>query len=210
MDTDYVNLLLNGVGLVFVIEVANCLYGQLLDLELREQCENTDPFTVSMAAMWKVLWFRNPAVRDLFGLGIILSCLALGMYLHYIHIAAPLSTALECTCLTQGSQCLEAQTYNKDFWSTYWAKDVPHVFATVDDMKKEHGAGEDDDVVVEGAPAAAPAAANFFHKGLHSRAHHFTTLKGPDSSDVVPFQHGHTKHHSHHRVTRLLNGHRRN
>merc|ERR1719240_353627 len=87
MDTDYVNLLLNGVALVFVIEVANCLYGQLLDLELREQCENTDPFSVSMTAVWKWLWFKNPAHRDIFGLCIILACLVFGMYMHHIHIA---------------------------------------------------------------------------------------------------------------------------
>merc|ERR1719389_1415356 len=95
MDTDYVNLLLNGVGLIFVIEVANCLYGQLLDLELREQCENTDPFSVSMATVWKCLWFKNPAFRDLFGLCLLLTCLTLGMYAHYIHIAKPHSNAVD-------------------------------------------------------------------------------------------------------------------
>jgi len=206
-DTDYVNLLLNGVGLVFVIEVANCLYGQLLDLELREQCENTDPFSVSMATVWKCLWFKNPAFRDLFGLCLLLTCLTLGMYAHYIHIAKPLSTALECTCLNQGDQCFEAGEFNKDFWAKYWADDVPRMFADVSDLKD--ATREDTlEVIPDTAAAAAPvsAATNFIHKGLHARSHRFTTLKGFD--EVVPFQHGHAKHKSRHRVTRLLNGHK--
>jgi len=209
MDTDYVNLLLNGVGLIFVIEIANCLYGQLLDLELREQCENSDPFSVSMGFMWKICWFKNPAVRDLMHLVIILAVLIGGMYLHYIHIARPLSTALECTCLTRGDKCYEAQAFDKSFWEGYWANTVPEVFASVEHMKKEHEDDDDDsDVsdVTEDAPAPAPAAAptNFIHKGLHGKAHHFTTLKGPG---VIPFQHGHAHHKSRHRVTRLLNAH---
>jgi len=205
-DTDYVNLLLNGVGLVFVIEVANCLYGQLLDMENRELCENTDPFSVAMAPVWKCLWFKSPAARDLMGLGCLVACLTLGMYVHYIHIAHPLSTALECTCLNQGDQCFEAGEFNKDFWAKYWRDDVPRIFADVENLKE--ATDEDTPEVIPDAPAAAPApaAANFIHKGLHARSHHFTTFKDPD--EVVPFHHGHTNHESRHRVTRLLNGHK--
>jgi len=210
MDTDYVNLLLNGVGLIFVIEIANCLYGQLLDLELREQCENSDPFSVPMATVWRFLWFKNPAVRDVCGLLTLAVILIGGMYLHYIHIAKPLSLALECTCLSQGGHCFEAQAFDQSFWEKYWADDVPAIFANVDQMKKEHKAKDDDDdddsdVVVEPDPAPAPApATNFIHKGRHSRAHRVTTLNG---AGVVPFEHGHTRHKHPHTVTRLVNAH---
>jgi len=206
-DTDYINLLLNGVGLVFIIEIANCLYGQLLDLELREQCENTEPFSVSMASVWKMFWFRNAAIRDIFGLCCVLGLLAGGMYLHYIHIAKPLSTALECTCLNQGEQCHEATAYNKEFWSSYWADTVPGIFDTVDKMQKEHAEDDDEvpEVVVDAAPA--PAVANFIHRGLHGGSQHFSKSKHPE---VVPFEHGHTNRKSHHRVTRLLNSRKRN
>lgn len=198
MDTDYVNLLLNGVAMVFVIEVANCLYSQLLDLDLREQCENADPFAVSMASVWGLCWFRNPAFRDLFGLSMVVALLTFGMYLHYIHVALPLSTALECTCLSQGPHCFEAQTYDKQFWETYWVKDVPEIFTTVDQLKEEQGSD------ATSAPAAAPAAANFIHKGLGPfiKLH---SLKGPESPSVSPSRHDHEKRH---RVTRLLNGRR--
>jgi hypothetical protein len=212
-DTDYVNLLLNGVGLVFVIEIANCLYSQLLDLELRETCENTDPFSVSMAPVWKMFWFRSPAIRDLFGLGCVVTILCVGMYLHYIHIAKPLSTALECTCLSQGDHCFEAQAFDVNFWEKYWAHDVPHVFAHVKKMKKEHEDGDDsdegDEVVPEKEKADAPEenpVANFIRKGLHGQTHHFKGNE-KESETAIPFQHGHTHHKSRHRVTRLLNAH---
>merc|ERR1719160_351445 len=103
-----------------------------------------------MASLWGMCWFRNPALRDLFGLFMVLALLALGMYMHYIHVAEPLSKALECTCLSQGGQCFEAQAFDKNFWQTYWGDDVPEIFATVDQMKKEaskadEGEGEDED-----------------------------------------------------------------
>merc|ERR1719238_964373 len=98
-----------------------------------------------MTSLWGICWFRNPALRDLFGLFMVLALIAGGMYVHYIHIAKPLSTALECTCLAQGDECYEAHAYDKAFWTKYWEKDVPQVFATVDQLKKEHGADDEDD-----------------------------------------------------------------
>lgn len=203
-DTDYVNLLLNGVGLVFIIEIANCLYGQTLDSELREQCENTDPILVPMASVWKVLWFPNPAVRDLIKLACILTLLFGGMYLHYIHIAKPLSTALECTCLSQGDHCFEASAFNKDFWKTYWDHDVPEIFASVKKLKMQAA----DDKDVSGAFKMDASGSNFIGTGvpeLHDSHHRFATLKvHPYDVDVAQ-----KPHERQHRVTRLLNGHGR-
>lgn len=200
MDTDYVNLLLNGVAMVFVIEVANCLYGQLLDLELREQCENTDPLSISMSSLWGIFWLRNPALRDIFGMFMVLAFLTFGMYLHYIHIAAPLATALECTCLTQGGHCVEAVEFDKQFWASYWGNDVPEIFATVDQLKQKDSA--DSSSAAPSPAAPSPAAPNFIHRGLPTRVHNFATITGSESHGVVPFKHDHNKRH---RVTRLLN-----
>lgn len=205
-DTDYVNLLLNSVGLVFVIEIACHLYGQLLDPTLREQCENSDPFLVPMDKVWKKLWVHNPAVRDLITLTCIVAVLAGGMYLHYIHIARPLSTALECTCLSQGEHCFEANKFNKDFWETYWDHDVPEIFASVKKMKKEHA--NDDSKSGASDVVDSPAPAIFVHGGLQESQQHFTTLKvHPTEVDVVKANHASRERH--HSVTRLLNGHGR-
>lgn len=201
-DTDYVNLLLNGVGLVFVIEIASSLYSQLLSEELREKFENTDPFTVSMTSVWKGFWLKNAALRDLVRISCVIALLCAGMYLHYIHIAKPLSTALECACLSQGDHCFEAKEFDKGFWKTYWDHDVPDIFSSVKKMKDEHVVVEDDD-------SPAPAAANnFIHKG---RTQEVETLKVHPSDVETPhhlvrFQHGYVHHKHRHRVVRLLNG----
>jgi len=192
-DTDYVNLLLNGVALVFIIEIANCLYGQLLSEELRESFEGTEPFTVSMTNVWKVLWIKNAALRDFVRFIFIAAMLVGCMYLHYAHIAKPLSRALECTCLSQGDHCFEATEYNKEFWTTYWEHDVPEVFASVKKMKKEH---TDDDDQSEKL------------KGLNDEMQQFATLKvRPWDLDEVPVHNSKRDayHKRRHRVTRLLN-----
>jgi len=188
-DTDYVNLLLNVVALVFVVEIGSCLYGQLLDVELREQCENTAPFVVNMASIWKFLWFRNPAVRDIFGLSCVIAIVGGGMYMHYIHIAKPLSTALECTCLSQGDRCFEAQTFDTNFWGNYWAEDVPQVFTSVERMKRKHEAETDDD---------SDSAPHFIRIG----ADDFTTLQ---KAEDMPLQDDRDKHSKRHRMRRLFN-----
>lgn len=210
-DTDYVNLLLNGVGLVFIIEIANHLYMQLLSEELREKFENTEPLHISMASVWKVLWIRNAALRDLCRIAFIIVLLCACMYLHYIHIAKPMSRALECTCLNQGDQCFEAKKFNKDFWTTYWAHDVPQVFASVEQMKKEHAVNGDQYEVS-------------LHQGLNDETQQFSTLKvlpeeveafalhnGPQDDRHKIRNHGtpllkHRRHEAHHRVIRLVDG----
>lgn len=203
-DTDYINLLLNGVGLVFVIQIANHLYCQLLSLDLREQCENTEPLVVSMSSVWKAFWIKKVALRDLCRIVCIMALLGVGMYLHYVHIAKPVSLALECTCLSKGAHCFEANEFDQDFWKMYWEHDVPEVFATVSRMKKDHKANDSE---VSDVDVDAPPATNFIHKGLHSKAHAPTTLTVHASDlEVVPLQSRHAHHESHHRVTRLLNG----
>merc|ERR1719182_1248051 len=47
-STDYVGLLMDAVALVFIIEIANILYGQVLRPEIRDQCESLDAMEVPM------------------------------------------------------------------------------------------------------------------------------------------------------------------
>merc|ERR1719159_406575 len=59
--TDYVGLLMDAVALVFIIEIANILYGQVLRPEIREQCEALDGMEVEMYGI-KWLNERQPIV----------------------------------------------------------------------------------------------------------------------------------------------------
>merc|ERR1719420_2346171 len=47
-STDYIGLLMDAVALVFIVEIANIIYSQVLRDNIREQCESLDPMTVDM------------------------------------------------------------------------------------------------------------------------------------------------------------------
>merc|ERR1719215_2216794 len=57
------------------------------------------------------------------------------MVFHYTVLVDPLFTALECTCLSQGSACREANRFNYEFWHGYWKVDTPNVFKEIDQLK---------------------------------------------------------------------------
>merc|ERR1719335_1986359 len=59
--TDYIGLLMDAVALVFIVEIANILYNQVLRPEIREQCESLDEMTVPMYGI-KWLNERQPIV----------------------------------------------------------------------------------------------------------------------------------------------------
>merc|ERR1719321_1032444 len=68
--TDYIGLLMDAVALVFIIEIANILYNQVLRPEIREQCEGLDPMTVGM---YGIEWLnRRQAIVDIIQLVAIL------------------------------------------------------------------------------------------------------------------------------------------
>mmetsp|Transcript_69379 Transcript_69379/g.178823 ORF Transcript_69379/g.178823 Transcript_69379/m.178823 type:complete len:654 (-) Transcript_69379:41-2002(-) len=152
-DTDYVDLLLNAVGFVFIIEVAAALY-MLVDQTLRDEFEDIESMKVPIPGNEYLA--RNPALRDILscvGLVVVVICI---MLLHHGAIVRPMWQALECTCLSQGENCLEAGKFTPGFWENYWTVEVPKVFDDVAVMRLE-------------AEAAGGAAAQVMH---HHRAPH--------------------------------------
>jgi len=155
-DTDWINLLLNSVALVFVVEIGNHLYAQVISPELREQCESTEPMEVPM--LGPPALNERPALKDLLLFVMLVSALFLIMSMHFVFVGHPLSNALECACLSQGDKCHEAKAFNTDFWDDYWNSVVPRVIGEINALKAETlanatGGGP--------APAPAPAAAAF-------------------------------------------------
>jgi len=135
---DYVGLLMDAVGLCFVIEIAEALYNQVLSAEVRQSFQNTEPVTVPMGRTWKVLWIRNAGKRDLMGLIFVLCIVVFCDWLHQAIIAKPLHTALRCTCLNDGDQCREAHAFDKAFWDKYWGEDVPKIFEDIGKIKADY------------------------------------------------------------------------
>merc|ERR1719421_1967591 len=67
---DYIDLLLNGVALIFIVEIAEVLYAQVLREEVRDQTEDTPPMK---AAMYGIDYLnRRPALVDMISLAVIL------------------------------------------------------------------------------------------------------------------------------------------
>jgi hypothetical protein len=128
-DTDWINLLLNGVALVFIMEVANRIFTEVLDPHLQEQFLGTEPMYVEMVGH---KWLnKNPALRDLLGFGALCFFMFLIMQVHLYAVDIPLSQAVECACLSSGEKCREASAFDYGFWERYWAQDVPNVYTTV-------------------------------------------------------------------------------
>merc|ERR1719473_2389857 len=62
-STDYIGLLFDAVALVFIVEIAQLLYSQVLRAEIRDQTESLDSMTVPM---YGIDWLnRRPALVDL-------------------------------------------------------------------------------------------------------------------------------------------------
>merc|ERR1719171_2549319 len=104
--TDYIGLLMDAVALVFIIEIANILYNQVLRPEIREQCEGLDSMTVEM---YGIPWLnRRQAIVDVIQLVAIVIFTVIVMYMYYVDVVDPLSDALECACVSRGDKCHEA------------------------------------------------------------------------------------------------------
>jgi len=135
----YTDLLMNGVTLVFVATLASSLYNQVLREEIRDQCEDIKAIKVEM---YGSDWLnRRPALLDMACVCFLILCVYGVMSWQMSHVVKPVHTALECTCLSSGSQCFESNHFNKQFWDTYWKDTVPGVFKEVNSMKAKMPAG---------------------------------------------------------------------
>jgi len=147
-QTDYIALLLDALALIFVVEVAEVLYAQVLRPEIRSQTESIEPMYVPM---YGIDWLnRRPSIVDVIHLVAIVTITVCWMSYYYYGTLTPLYNAIECTCIGEGETCREAQTFSYDFWHKYWKEDVPNVFKELDRLKS--GGSES-----SSAPAPAPA-----------------------------------------------------
>lgn len=195
-QTDYIDLLLDALALIFIVEVAEVLYVQVLRPEVRAQTENLEPMHVPM---YGIDWLnRRPSIVDIIQLSAIVFITICWMTHYYYSILDPIFDALECTCIGVGKNCREAKTFNYDFWHKYWKEDVPAVFAALDELKGQSGGVSDgpapaaaDNSPAPAAESAAPSPAaaavagfniivpkviqhakHMFHRHWHPKTHH--------------------------------------
>jgi hypothetical protein len=132
--TDYIGLLMDAVALVFIVEIAIILYGQVLRGEIREQCEGLSPMTVRMYGIDYLN--RRQAIVDVIQITCIILATIAVLYNWTETAVNPIYDALSCACLSDGDKCHEAHKFDYDFWWKYWKEDVPAVFKAVDGLKK--------------------------------------------------------------------------
>lgn len=152
--TDYIGLLMDAVALVFIVEIAQIIYAQCLRPEIREQCESLEPMQVLMYGV--DFLNRRPPIVDVIHLISLLIIVICVMMWYNSSTVQPLYDALECTCLSKGEKCREAESFSYDFWYQYWKSDVPAVFSAVDELKASVEPPEEEE---EPEPSASPSAA---------------------------------------------------
>jgi len=132
-STSYMSLVMDAVGLVFILEIAGLLYTQILRPQIREQTESLKPMVVTPAGSD---WLnRRPALLDLLWLTLVFVIVFVLMYSHYTGTVDPMYKALECACVGVGEGCREANQFSKTFWDNYWQVETPKVFADVAVLK---------------------------------------------------------------------------
>jgi hypothetical protein len=132
-QTDYIDLLLDGVALVFILEIAEVIYLHLLREDIRHQTEAVAPMTVKM--MGSDYLNRRPALKDSMWIITMIIISFLVVLFFYVRISAPVTEALNCACLGVGDNCYEADAFSRAFWDKYWLEDIPAIDSEIDQMK---------------------------------------------------------------------------
>merc|ERR1719375_2020517 len=139
-QNDYIALLMDAVGLVFIIEIGCVLYAMVIQENLREQTESTEPMHVNTFIPGFLQ--ERPALSDILGAIAVSLCVVGVMWIYYLNVVEPMSRALECACISRGKECYEAQKFDPGFWNNYWSYEVPEVFRQVELYKTGTGSYE--------------------------------------------------------------------
>lgn len=122
-QTDYILLVMDGLSLVFVIKVEQIVYKKVLRQKVRSDWQDRDPITFKQIG--PQFFSKHGGIADLLRL----FCVAMAAILFQVYyteaLVQPLYTALECSCLSQGETCFEAQRFSASFWDNYWTYEVP-------------------------------------------------------------------------------------
>jgi hypothetical protein len=134
-QNDYIDLLLDGVALIFIVDVAEILYERVLRQDVRNTAEEREPIEIVKIGIRSLT--SSPDVMDMLWF-IIMLIITIGFLMYYTaNIVHPLYNALQCTCLSQGDHCQEAHTFSKSFWDQYWGQEVPSSIEEIKSLKVE-------------------------------------------------------------------------
>lgn len=138
-QNDYIGLLLDGVAMIFIVEVQEILYSYVIRQDKRQTWEERSPMPFIPFASGSRLK-PGAAFLDLAWFFVLLSTAAIFMVCHTKYVVEPLYDALECACLSEGSKCREAHVFSYEFWQQYWMLDLPSSIMRINEAKYSHGA----------------------------------------------------------------------
>lgn len=124
-ETDYVSLLFDAVGLVFIIQVDGLLYQTLVRQSAKDQLESIPTMQVGDSGLQKFYLSSNGAFRDIFWAVALFLATYVVLSQDYNNRIQPLQKALECACVVTGGECHEAIEYSKTWWDEYWRQVAP-------------------------------------------------------------------------------------
>lgn len=131
-QTDYIGLLLDGIALLFIIDVEAIVYARVLRQDVRSYWEEREP--IELPRMGIGFLSRRPDITDMVWLFVVI-CLAIAFQVIYTYVIVnPMYDALQCVCLSQGDACHEARRFSRSFWDQYWTHDVPNSREEINDL----------------------------------------------------------------------------
>jgi len=162
-QTQYIDLLLDGVALMFIVEVAEIIYERCLREEVKTSWEEREPIELKKIGLSRLA--ARPDIEDALYLLLVTALTAAFMVYYNINLVNPLYDALQCACLSQGDTCREASVFSSDFWDKYWTEDVPSAIKSITNLKFEHAPA------VKEIPKAAGRAAVTLLSKYHQQQH---------------------------------------
>jgi hypothetical protein len=130
-QTDYIGLLLDGVALIFIVEVEEIVYTRVIRQDARTAWEDRKAIPLKKIG----LFAGSPDLLDLAWFFFLVVCAIIFMSYYTTTVVAPLYDALKCACLSEGEHCFEAHAFSYAFWQQYWLEDVPQSIAQISRLK---------------------------------------------------------------------------
>merc|ERR1719161_3304087 len=129
---------MNAVALAFVLEVDEILFGAIARISTVEELEALSDleFETSLPTEGCAGWMLQ---KDFWGIVAFPIIAITIMILNSMLSTKPILDALNCACNQTGSQCHEANLYNKAWWDNYWSTTLPDAMTQISVLKAKAG-----------------------------------------------------------------------
>lgn len=178
-QTDYIGLLLDGVALIFIVEVEEIVYSRVIRTDVRLKWEKGPVIRLQRIGIFG----GHADAMDLAFFVVLVIAATCFLWYYTTTLVEPLYDALQCTCLSEGESCREAHAFSTKFWDQYWSHEVPASIGQINSLKAGHAFVQESHASpLPGSHPAAAAPHDFHatltlaHQGRHHHPHHAHSL----------------------------------